>query len=273
MGGLVDGLVLELFGPFIDRADDIHHLEDGVGILGRRILARLSPRRTRVAEGRDLELGDAGLGPDHGKGGAVGDDGVVRLNAMGQEMTGAGSFAPVIARLIGTDGGAGYLAGHGGEDEVPLHGDAAHPDRLAGDHEGGEPAFHVRGAEAVHLAVSNHPPELFGRLQFAAQNLVLIGTGEAGVHVAVDHQGGSAAASLDDADGIDPLGIDFLADGLDAVSLVPIEDEFADFAFVAGRARNIDEIPGQRRQLVPGDMFEDFLSLLLGVHGCPLSRT
>ena len=37
-------------------------------------------------------------------------------------------------------------------------------------------------------------------------------------------------------------------------------------------ARNIDEIPGQRRQLVWGDMFEDFLSLPVGGHGCPLSQ-
>ena len=57
-----------------------------------------------------------------------------------------------------------------------------------------------------------------------------------------------------------------------AVTAVVAGDEFADFAFVAGGARNIDQIPGQRRQLVRGDMLEDFLSLALGGHGCPLSR-
>ena len=189
---------------------------------------------------------------------------------MGQEVPGAGAFAAVVLGLVGADRGARDFPGDGGEDEVPLQLDPRLPERLARGHEGGEAAFHVGGAEPVDGAAVDRPAQVFDRIELAAQHRVLVGAGEAGVHVAVDHQRGAAARTLEDADGVDAIGADLLGDGLEAAILEPVDDEGADLPLVPGGARDIDQLLGQARELVAGDVFEDLLFLRFGRHRCPL---
>ena len=55
--------------------------------------------------------------------------------------------------------------------------------------------------------------------------------------MAVEHQRQSAARAFEDADGVGPAGIDFLADGFQAVMLEPVEHVLGDGRLLRGLLR------------------------------------
>ena len=84
---------------------------------------------------------------------------------------------------------------------------AALLERLSGNHERGETGFHIRGAEAKNFTVANCAFEITVGLQLAAKHPVFFRSGIARIHVPVDHQRNTIPAALDDADGVDPVGV------------------------------------------------------------------
>ena len=202
------------------------------------------------------------------KRGAVGHDGVVGLDAVGEQVAGAGALAAVESGLVRPDGGAGDLPRHRRQDQVALEGHAALLERLAGHHEGRQPRLHVGRGQAEHLAVPDGAAELALGLELPAQDEVVLLPGEARVHVAVDHQRHPAAGALEHAHRVHAVGVDLLADGLEAVAPVPVENELADLLLRPGGAQDVDEVPGELGELLAVDVLEDlFLGAVVHIVG------
>ena len=94
-------------------------------LLHREVRALGAPGGFRLAEGRDLDLHDAGLRPDDVEVRAVAAHGVVGVHAVRQQMLGADAFAAILLGLPRTDRRAGNLSDHAGEDDVALELNAA----------------------------------------------------------------------------------------------------------------------------------------------------
>ena len=74
----------------------------------------------------------------------------------------------------------------------------------------------------------------------------------------VDHQRNPVGAAFDNADGIKALGVNLLAHGLDAMAREPGKNKITEGFFRTGRTWNIDEIFGERGQLVTINALDDF---------------
>ena len=85
--------------------------------------------------------------------------------------------------------------------------------------------------------------------------------------MAVYLQRGSIALPFNDADGIDAVGIDLLADRLDAMAPVPVEYELADLALGARGTGNVAKLFGQLRAFFAADGFKNVFSALCIEHG------
>src|SRR5262249_50921628 len=150
--------------PFLDGADDPGHLHDRVLFLHRIRGSLRAPRGLGLAESRDLELYHAGLGPDDVEVRAVGRHRIIRVHDVREKWARTDAFAAVCRRLPRPHRGAGNLSDHGGKNHISLEPDAASAERLAGDHEGRNPALHVRDAEALDLVADDAALEVGFRL-------------------------------------------------------------------------------------------------------------
>ena len=132
---------------------------------------------------------------------------------MGEQVARAGAFAAIFLGLPGTDGRARDLADDGGEDDIAFQFYAAFLERLAGHHEGGDAAFHVRDAQALDFVADDFAGEFGLRLHVGDHAAVFLGAGEARVGVAVESQAQTGAVAFDDADGVGAVEFDVLAHG------------------------------------------------------------
>ena len=116
------------------------------------------------ADGLNLCLHHAVLGPDDVHVGAVAAHRVIGMHAVGEQVARAGAFAAVLLGLPGTDGRARDLADDGGQDDIAFQFHAAFMERLAGHHEGGDAAFHVRDPQALNFVADDFAGEFGLRL-------------------------------------------------------------------------------------------------------------
>ncbi len=204
-------------GPVIDGLGDSDHFQDRAGHLRRFLRSGDAPGGVGIAESGNFDLRDAGLRPDYRMGRPVGYDGAVGLDAMGQEVMGSGSFAAVGPRLVRPHRRTGNFTCHRRKNQVSSKGETALTDSLASDHERRQPRLHVGRAQTEDLAVPNRAPKLAVRFELPAEHSIFLGAGITRVHVTVDHERNAIASAPDNAHGIDSIGIDFLADRLDAM--------------------------------------------------------
>ena len=128
----------EFRGPAVDGLYDPHHFQNRAGNLRRFFFSSNSPGGMRIAESGDFELRYPGLCPHDRMGRAVGHDGTVGLNAVGQEMMRPRSFATVGAGLVRTHRSPGDFTGYSSKNQVALKGNATFAYRLSRHHERGE---------------------------------------------------------------------------------------------------------------------------------------
>ena len=83
--------------------------------MGRAIRA---PGGFGLTEGLNLDLDDAGLCPDDVQIRAIGDDGIIGVHAVGQQMPGAGAFAAVFFGLPRPDRSARDFADNRRKNDV-----------------------------------------------------------------------------------------------------------------------------------------------------------
>ena len=176
------------------------------------------------------------------------------------------SFATVSAGLVGAHRRPGNFPGHRSKNQVSLKGKAAFLYGLSRHHERGESRLHIGRPQTKHLAVPHSALELIVRLELAAEHSIFFGAGITRIHVTIDHERDTVATSFYEADGIDAIGVDFLAHRLNAMSGVPIQDKLADRLLRAGGARNIDQLFRELSQLVALNAIDNILLIFLTDH-------
>src|SRR3972149_6898424 len=181
-------------------------------------------------------------------------------------MARAGSLSSIGSGLIRADRRARDLSGNGSQDKISFQRKAAFAHRLARDHEGGQAGLHIGRAETECLPVSDGSLELGLGIQFPAKHEVFFGPGEARVHMSVDHEGSSVFTAFQDSNGVDSIGIDFLANGRDAMTGIPIQNELANLPFRSGRAGNVYELLGQFGRFLAAYVVENFFSVFFTQH-------
>ena len=82
--GFINIFFFELCRPFLQRGDNLGHLDDGVHLLHRMSRALGAPSRFGFTESRDLDLHDSVLGPNDIEIRTVGDNGVIGVHAVCQ---------------------------------------------------------------------------------------------------------------------------------------------------------------------------------------------
>src|SRR5438309_168819 len=111
-------------------------------------------------------------------------------------MARADAFAAVLLALPWTDGCAGNLAHHRGEDHVALEPYCAPLQCLGRDHERGHAAFHVRNPETLHLIADDPPFELRFRLEVGDHAQIIAGAREARIGMAVEPEAEPGSVTL-----------------------------------------------------------------------------
>src|SRR5437764_13207782 len=100
------------------------------------------------------------------------------MHSVSEEMARAGAFAAIVRGLVRTDGSAGNLTHHGGEDDIAFERNDALLQRLAGDHESGQATLHVRDTEPLDLVADNAAFKFGFRLDMGHHSQICAGSGE-----------------------------------------------------------------------------------------------